>query len=96
MNSAEFRELRRKLRMQVASRRFRKRRKDESRQRKMQIQALQAELAHLRDVEGQIKRYEHLSVQSLQEELHIHEQEVASLSDKVLEAAKEELQWVER
>ncbi|KAG7383504.1 hypothetical protein PHYPSEUDO_003597 [Phytophthora pseudosyringae] len=121
MSSAELDEFRRKLRMQTASRRFRKRKKvgppkypvafapllslhqylqlvcgrqEQSRKGKRKVQELQAELAHLRDIEAQSEQYQQRSVESLQEELHIHEQELASLSEKVQEAVKEELDWV--
>ncbi|CAH0478727.1 unnamed protein product [Peronospora belbahrii] len=95
MNSAEFNELRRKLRMQTASRRYRKRRKEQIRHQKMQIQELQSELAHLHEYESQWKQYQQRSVTSLQTELKTHENEVASLTKTIQDAAKEELDWVE-
>ncbi|KUF91939.1 hypothetical protein AM588_10004462 [Phytophthora nicotianae] len=94
MNSAEFDELRRKLRMQTASRRYRKRKKQEARQQKTQILELQAELARLQELEAQTKQYQQRSTESLERELKIHKDEAADLSDKVQAAAQEELDWV--
>ncbi|ETK95254.1 hypothetical protein F441_01833 [Phytophthora nicotianae CJ01A1] len=94
MNSAEFDELRRKLRMQTASRRYRKRKKQEARQQKTQILELQAELARLQELEAQTKQYQQRSTESLERELKIHKDEAADLSDKVQAAAQEELDWI--
>ncbi|KAG7383506.1 hypothetical protein PHYPSEUDO_003599 [Phytophthora pseudosyringae] len=94
MNSAEFDELRRKLRMQIASRRYRKRKKEESRQQKAQIQQLQAELARLEDMETQTKQYQQRSLESLEGELKLRKDEVVDLSEKIQDAAKEELDWI--
>ncbi|KAG6611573.1 cell 5a endo1 [Phytophthora cinnamomi] len=94
MNGAEFDELRRKLRMQTASRRYRKRKKDEARQQKMKIQELQSELFRLQELEAQSKKYQERSQESLESELKIHEDEIGNLWGKMQEAAKEELDWV--
>ncbi|KAI9910976.1 hypothetical protein PsorP6_010771 [Peronosclerospora sorghi] len=94
MDSAEFDELRRKLRMQTASRRYRKRKKDQSRQQKMQIQELQVELAHLQEVEAQWKQYSQRSEESLEKELDAHKNAIASLEKKIQEAQEEEVEWV--
>ncbi|POM76015.1 Hypothetical protein PHPALM_6796 [Phytophthora palmivora] len=94
LNPAEFEELRRKLRMQTASRRYRKRKKEESRRQKVQILELQTELARLRDLEGQTKQYQQRSIESLEEELKIHHDEIADLSEKLQDAAKEEVDWI--
>jgi hypothetical protein len=51
-------------------------------------------LARLLDVETQLKQYEQRSVESLEEELAEHKQEVADLSVKIGEASQEELDWV--
>ncbi|KAG3157626.1 hypothetical protein PC116_g16395 [Phytophthora cactorum] len=93
MNSAEFDELRRKLRMQKASRRYRKRKKEAARQQKTQIQELQAELVRLQDIEAQTQQYQQRSIESLEQELKIHKDEVTDLTEKVQDAAKEELEW---
>ncbi|KAH7485178.1 uncharacterized protein KRP23_4232 [Phytophthora ramorum] len=90
MNPEEFDELRRKLRMQTASRRYRKRKKEEARKQKMQMQELQAELVSLQELEA----YRQRSVESMEEELKIHKAEVADLSGKIQDAAKEELHWM--
>uniref|UniRef100_A0AAV1VHU3 BZIP domain-containing protein n=1 Tax=Peronospora matthiolae TaxID=2874970 RepID=A0AAV1VHU3_9STRA len=95
INSTEFDELRRKLRMQTASRRYRKRKKEKSRQQKVEIQELQAELARLQEAEAQWKQYQKRSIESLQKELEMHEQEAIALSKKVQDGAKEEFDWVE-
>ncbi|KAG2915241.1 hypothetical protein PC117_g18079 [Phytophthora cactorum] len=93
MNSAEFDEFRRKLRMQKASRRYRKRKKEAARQQKTQIQELQAELVRLQDIEAQTQQYQQRSIESLEQELKIHKDEVTDLTEKVQDAAKEELEW---
>ncbi|KAG3015092.1 hypothetical protein PC121_g14219 [Phytophthora cactorum] len=94
MNSAEFDELRRKLRMQKASRRYRKRKKEAARQQKTQIQELQAELVRLQDIEAQTQQYQQRSIECLEQELKIHKDEVTDLTEKVQDAAKEELEWI--
>jgi HD-GYP domain-containing protein (c-di-GMP phosphodiesterase class II) len=65
-----------------------------ARKKKKQVQELKAELARLQDIERQMKQYEQRSVESLEEELAKHKQEVADLSVKIGEAAQEELDWV--
>ncbi|OWZ15433.1 hypothetical protein PHMEG_00010920 [Phytophthora megakarya] len=94
LNSIEFDDLRRKLRMQTASRRYRKRKKEESRRQKKQIQELQAELARLQDLESQTKQYQLRSIESLEEELKIHQSEITDLSGKLQDAAKVERDWI--
>ncbi|KAI9981067.1 hypothetical protein PInf_010476 [Phytophthora infestans] len=94
MNSAEFDELRRKLRMQTASRRYRKRKKEEARQQKTRIQELQMELARFQELESQMTHYQQRSVESLEKELEIHRDEAADLSEKVKSATNEEQDWI--
>ncbi|KAL3657770.1 hypothetical protein V7S43_017342 [Phytophthora oleae] len=94
MNSAEFDERRRKLRMQTASRRYRKRKKEESRQQKSKILELQAELTRLQDLETQTKQYQQRTIASLEKELQMHQDEISDLSQKVQNAANEELNWI--
>ncbi|RLN49857.1 hypothetical protein BBJ28_00022104, partial [Nothophytophthora sp. Chile5] len=93
MNAAEFDELRRKARMQIASRRYR-RRKKEARQQKQQLQQLQAELARLQELETQMRQFERQPLASLEAELATQEQEVTALSDELHAAALEELDRV--
>ncbi|KAL3674795.1 hypothetical protein V7S43_000723 [Phytophthora oleae] len=94
MNSAEFDELRRKLRAQTASRRYRKRKKEESRQQKSKILELQAELTRLQDLETQTKQYQQRPIASLENELQMHQDEISDLSQKVQNAVNEELDWI--
>ncbi|KAG1695848.1 hypothetical protein DVH05_019186 [Phytophthora capsici] len=94
MNSVEFDELRRKLRMQTASRRYRKRKKDEARLQKSKILALQAELTRLQDIETQMKLYQQRPIASLEKELQMHQDNISDLSQKVQTAASEELDWI--
>ncbi|KAE9070855.1 hypothetical protein PF010_g26106 [Phytophthora fragariae] len=95
MNGAEFDELRRKLRMQTASRRYRKRKKDESRQQKMKLQERQSELARLQELETQLRNYQKRSRGSLEGELKFHKEEIADLwTKKIQNAAKKEIDWV--
>lgn len=61
----------------------------------MQIQELQAELARLQEAESQWKQYQKRSVESLQKELEMHEQEAIRLFKKIQDGAKEEFDWVE-
>ncbi|KAL7678512.1 hypothetical protein Plhal304r1_c102g0175291 [Plasmopara halstedii] len=95
MNSAEFDDLRRKLRMQTASRRYRKRKKEEARQEKAQVLELQAELTRLEDIKLQTQQYQQRSIESLKKELEMHEKEVTDLTEKVREAVKEEQEWID-
>ncbi|CAI5742578.1 unnamed protein product [Peronospora destructor] len=95
LTSSEINELRRKLRMQTASRRYRKRRKEQSRHQKLQCQELKAELARLHEYESQWNQYQQRSVESLQDELEMRKNEAASLTETMKDAAKEELDWVE-
>ncbi|TDH73536.1 hypothetical protein CCR75_004079 [Bremia lactucae] len=103
MNASEFDDLRRKLRMQTASRRYRKRKKvsfksdsvieaniEEARQQRAQILELQAELTRLKEIEAQTKQYQQRSIESLEKELKMHNDEVTDLSKKIQDAAKEE------
>lgn len=69
-------------------------RQEETRKKKKKIQELKAELARLQDIERQSKQYEERSLESLEEELAKHKQEMAELSVKIGEAAQEELDWV--
>lgn len=95
MNSIEFDELRRKLRMQTASRRYRKRKKEEARQQKVQVLELQAELTRLKEIKSQAKQYQQRSIESLEKELRMHKDEVSDLTEKIQDAAKEEQEWVD-
>ena len=60
----------------------------------MRLQRLQLELSRLQDREAQIKKYQQRSVESLQQELEMHEDEVANLSCKVEAATSNEMDWV--
>lgn len=60
----------------------------------MQIQELQAELASLQDMEAQTKQYQQRSVESLQQELKMHQDEVANIYGKIQDAVRVELDWV--
>ncbi|KAI9910335.1 hypothetical protein PsorP6_010767 [Peronosclerospora sorghi] len=94
MDSAEFDEMRRKLRMKTASWRCRKQKKEQSRQQKMKIQELQSELALLLEVEAQWKQYTQRSEESLEEELEAHKREIASLEKRIQDAQDKEVEWV--
>ncbi|CAI5742818.1 unnamed protein product [Hyaloperonospora brassicae] len=94
MNATEFDELRRKVQMQTASRRYRKRKKEISRHKTMRLQRLQVELSRLQDREAQMKKYQQHSVESLQQELEMHQDEVANLSCKVEAATSSERDWI--
>ena len=52
-------------------------------------------MARLQEAEAQWKQYQKRSVESLQKELEMHEQEAISLSKKIQDGAKEEFDWVE-
>ncbi|CAH0479392.1 unnamed protein product [Peronospora belbahrii] len=88
-SSAEFEELRRKVQMQMASRRY-----QAARHRKMHLQKLQVELSHLQYMEAETKQYQERSVNSLQQELKMHQDVVADLCSKLQDAAREELDWI--
>ncbi|CAH0521956.1 unnamed protein product [Peronospora belbahrii] len=78
-SSAEFEELRRK---------------EAARHKKMHLQKLQVELSHLQYMEAETKQYQEHSVDSLQQELKMHQDVVADLCSKLQDAAREELDWV--
>ncbi|GMF18053.1 unnamed protein product [Phytophthora lilii] len=67
---------------------------NELHQQQKQIQELQAELGRLQAIEGEMKRCEERSVASLEEELKVHEIEVARLLVQLEASAKEEQEWV--
>ncbi|KAL3674796.1 hypothetical protein V7S43_000724 [Phytophthora oleae] len=94
LSDVEVNDLRQRLSTRVASLRHDKREKEEKLQKKKRIQELQAELARLNDLEVQLKEYEQQPLESLQEELQIHQQEIADLAKKLEQAVQEELEWV--
>ncbi|CAI5721688.1 unnamed protein product [Peronospora destructor] len=59
-----------------------------------QLKESRSELCHLLQIEAQLKEYEKRSVESLEVEFQMLQQEVASLSDPVEAARQEEIDWV--
>lgn len=94
MDDGEFDALRRKLQMQTASRRYRRRKKEQTSQKNAEIQELREQLARLHELEADHVQYQQRSVESLEEELEQRRKEVEELSLEVETAAKEELDWV--
>ena len=60
----------------------------------MRVQELQEELSRLQYMEAQTKQYQQRSVESLQQELKMHQDKVADLRGKIEDATREELDWV--
>ncbi|KAG7383505.1 hypothetical protein PHYPSEUDO_003598 [Phytophthora pseudosyringae] len=94
MNEDELNGLCWRLGAQTAALRQAKLQKNEVRGHKLLIQQLRVELSRLQQTEAQLKQYEQRSVQSLEEELALHQREVADLSRKLQHAAVEETDWV--
>ena len=59
-----------------------------------QLHESRSELCRLLQIESQLKEYEKRSVESLEVELQMLQQEVANLSDCVKAALQEEIDWV--
>ncbi|KAL3674797.1 hypothetical protein V7S43_000725 [Phytophthora oleae] len=59
-----------------------------------QIQQLEEELHHLKQVEAQLAQYEQWSVEALEKELKTLQQEIADLSPQIGSALQDELKWV--
>ncbi|CAI5742580.1 unnamed protein product [Peronospora destructor] len=59
-----------------------------------QLQESRSELCRLLEIEAQLKEYEKRSVESLEVEFQMLQQEVVSLSDSVEAARQEEIDWV--
>ncbi|KAF1778384.1 hypothetical protein GQ600_9726 [Phytophthora cactorum] len=97
MDDDELANMRRRMEVQTAVLSHDKHKRfEEVRQQKLHIQQLQAKVARLLEIEAQFKQYEKRTVESLQEELEVHEREVADLSRKLETAAKKEIEWVSK
>ncbi|KAG2769301.1 hypothetical protein PC129_g11456 [Phytophthora cactorum] len=93
MDDDELANMRHRMEVQTAVLSHDKHKREEVRQQKLHIQQLQAKVARLLEIEAQFKQYEKRTVESLQEELEVHEREVADLSRKLETATKKEIEW---
>ncbi|KAL7678511.1 hypothetical protein Plhal304r1_c102g0175281 [Plasmopara halstedii] len=96
LDDNQFNDLCRKAKVQPTVLLNDKRQKNEIRQQKVKIQQLKAEVFRLRQSEAQLEQYEHRSVKTLKKELRMRRNEVADLSIKIQNAAREENEWVRR
>ncbi|CAH0521968.1 unnamed protein product [Peronospora belbahrii] len=92
----ERNELRRKAQVLTASLQQAKRNNMDVSYQQHQLEELQSELCRLLHIEAQLKEYEKRSVESIEHELQVLQQEVANLSKCVQAALQEELDWIDR
>ncbi|ETO84171.1 hypothetical protein F444_01875 [Phytophthora nicotianae P1976] len=94
LNDDELTDLCRRMEAQTATLGRAIHQKEKVRQQKTLIQQLEAKLSRLQGVEAEIKQYERRSVESLRDELALHQHEIADLSRKLENAAKKEVDWI--
>uniref|UniRef100_A0AAV1VFW1 Uncharacterized protein n=1 Tax=Peronospora matthiolae TaxID=2874970 RepID=A0AAV1VFW1_9STRA len=92
--ATELRDLRRAAQVRMASFQQIKQEKEIACRQQHQIQELQSELLQLLQIEAQLVADEERSVDSIEAELQMCKEEIASLSGQMQEAAQKELDWV--
>uniref|UniRef100_M4BYT8 Uncharacterized protein n=1 Tax=Hyaloperonospora arabidopsidis (strain Emoy2) TaxID=559515 RepID=M4BYT8_HYAAE len=92
--ATELRDLRRAAQVRMASLQRIKLEKEIACRQQHQIQELQSELLQLLQIEAQLVAYEQRSEDSIEAELEMCKEEIASLSGQMQEAAQKELDWV--